>query len=114
MDLIGRENTVITLSPIRYAHPEWLYLDGYDSVRVFGRVTEQTDSWSFEGESLLTSELQELSAWLHGVIDGSVLTSAEWNGEHAALMRTEKTSSTRNKATTSKCSFPASGSPKMT
>ena len=87
MDLIGRDHTVITLRPIGYAHPELLSLDGYDWVRVFGHVEEPTGSWSFEGESLLTSELQELSAWLHGVIDGSVPTSANWNEEHAAALK---------------------------
>lgn len=87
MDLIGRDHTVITLRPIRYAHPEWLSFNGYDWVDVFGHVQEPTSSWSFESESLLTSELQELSAWLHGVIDGSVPTSSDWSEEHAAVFK---------------------------
>ena len=88
MDLIDRENTVVTLLPTRYEHPESLEGDGYDWVMVFGQITEQEGSWSFESAILLTSELEELSAWLHGVADGSVPTGPEWNEKYAHLIHT--------------------------
>jgi hypothetical protein len=95
MRLPSRDSAWIEIRPTGYqfgANPRAQVGTDWDAnwlvVRGDVKTTEGV-AWTFVDPCLTTWEAQELAAWLHGVVDGSVPSTADWAEETGLLHFTE-------------------------